>query len=394
MQINEAERTAFQPGQVFRSFVWPGPLFGELSSTAEAPGAKTMRRKPHTPVEIQIDSLEGAVRAEIAVEFWGGHTGTSEQSFQVNNGPWIALPQPEGTPGPPECYMRTVLGNPAVEVPLETLQEGTNQVRFHAGPQICHSFRWGFFWIYAFTIRVFYESVPEAPALAVEPPDEAGKGVERAAISVEGAEASRRVDVIARYRGFDWKGNGRFYDWHYFLRYGKMCGQAATGHAPANRVFEWDMSMIPDQEHPIELMAIIEREDGTSVVSRATELELRRAGRKVVLIEPDKVPEAFAVRVGQGKTCLFRDVKDHGLVSATLLLSTWSAAHGDEIGINGRKIVDRVGVVHDVSHDRIGVPPGLLSPGTNSFYIFSRTEEHAAEVNWPGPGLLLEYRIE
>lgn len=391
MEPRDAQRTQFQPGQVFRSYVWPGPLFGELSSTAEAPGSTGIRRKPHTPVEIEIPSLEGVVRAEIAVEYWGGHIGTSEQSFQLNDGAWIALPQPENTPGPPECYMRTVLGNPAVEVPLEQLREGVNQVRFHAGPQICHNFRWGFFWIYAFTIRVFYEALGEGdvPVLQVQ---QSADVPETAIVNVRNVSDARRVEVIARYRGFDWKGNGRFTDWHYYLRYGRMFGHAGSG--DGSESVSWDMAMLPDQTEPITFMAIVGRGDGTFVVSNAAEHELERAGRSVVLIEPDKVPEAFGVRIGQGKTCLFREVRERGLASARLLLSTWSAAHGDEIGINGHEIADRVGVVHDLSHDEVLVPPSVLSSGTNTFYIFSRTEHHAAEVNWPGPGLLLEYRLE
>lgn len=401
MEIGVTHSTEFVPGEVFRSYVWEGPHFGELSPTARAPGAQSIRRPPHTPVEIAIDSLDGATRAEIAVEFWGGHIGTSEQSFRVNEGPWLSLPQPDGTPGPPECYYRTVLGNPAVEIPLENLRAGVNRVQFHAGPQICHDFQWGFFWIYAFSIRLFYTDLPanEHPKVAAVP-DKAG--AESVDISVEATDPATiaRVDCLARYRDHNWSGNGRFRDWHYFLRSGGLRGHAGTvfgstdgGDPPAQPDVRlaWDTTNVPDQDEPIRLMALVTRADGTCTVSSVTDLDYRRIGRSLKLIEPDKVPESFGVRIGQGKTCLFRDVRVQGLKSARLLLSTWSGAHADEIGINGKRITNRVGLVHDVSHDTIDVPPGLLNDGTNSFYIFSRTEHHAAELNWPGPSLLLEY---
>jgi hypothetical protein len=392
----------FVPRQRFRTFVWPGPHLGELSPTAEAPGARSLTREPHTPVEIEIGGLAGAVRAEIAVEYWGGHIGTSEQSFRINEGPWTELPQPVGTPGRPECYYRTLLGNPAVEFPVGLLREGTNEIRFHAGPQVCHDFRWGFFWVYAFTIRVFYEDAPEdeTPGLEVS------GGVSRADRDepvrldfVPAAEAThtRLVHAVARYRGFDWEGNGRFHDWHFHTRYGAMRGHVGTVNAQDEGVIpamRWDTSLVPDQEEPIRVVALAMGEDGLWTVSRFADYRLRRSSRKVVLVEPDRVPEAFGVRIGEGKSCLFRDVDEQSLVSARLLVSTWSAAHADEIGLNGRMLLPRVGVVHDVSHEVIDVPPGLLDHGTNTFYVFSRTEHHAAEINWPGPAMLLEYRVE
>jgi hypothetical protein len=349
-----------------------------------------MKRRPHTPETVVIDSLAGATRAEIAVEYWGGHIGTSEQSFQVNDGPWIALPQPEGTPEPPECYMRTVGGNPAVEVPLSALREGENKVRFHAGPQVCHDFRWGFFWVYSFTIRVYFGMVEEPPTIRAEPVTEG----DRVRVTIEEGQGwtaggRHRADILGHYFGYNWSGNGRFLDWHFFLRYGELRGHVGTLSDSGDVI--WDTRRVPDQPNPVAFMALVEREDGSRVVSRKVECDAARAGGHVKLYPADKVPEAFCVRMGQGKTCLFRDVELAGLVSARLLLSTWSAAHADEIGINGQMITERVGPVHDVSHDVLDVPREFLSEGTNTFYIFSRTEHHAAEINWPGPALLVEY---
>jgi hypothetical protein len=59
--------------------------------------------------------------------------------------------------------------------------------------------------------------------------------------------------------------------------------------------------------------------------------------------------------------------------------------------VNGRRVVQRVGRIHDVSHDRIAVPTTFVRRGDNVFSIASSTEHHAAEVNWPGPALLIEY---
>jgi hypothetical protein len=51
----------------------------------------------------------------------------------------------------------------------------------------------------------------------------------------------------------------------------------------------------------------------------------------------------------------------------------------------------RIGKVHDVSFDAITIPVALLHKGKNVFTIFSETDDHAAEINWPGPVLLVEF---
>ena len=77
---------------------------------------------------------------------------------------------------------------------------------------------------------------------------------------------------------------------------------------------------------------------------------------------------------------------------ARLILSTWSADHAEEIGLNDKMLVERIGVVHNYSYDAIPVPVEIIKQGANTFHIFSSTEHHAAEVNWPGPVLIVEYR--
>jgi len=141
-----------RPGDVFREFTFN---YGKSKTThfaeldPDCPRKKqpdfAMAKMAHmVPKSITLD-LDKAARAELSVEYWGGHIGTSNQKFRVNDHDWIALPQPEGAPGDPRCYHRTLLGNNAAPIPLEQLQPGANVVRFLAGPQIRYSFNWGFY---------------------------------------------------------------------------------------------------------------------------------------------------------------------------------------------------------------------------------------------------------
>ena len=103
------------------------------------------------------------------------------------------------------------------------------------------------------------------------------------------------------------------------------------------------------------------------------------------------VPEAFGVRVGRRKECKIAvDGPLENARAARLVLSTWSAAHGDEIGFNGSKLAGPIGLVHNYSFDALPVPVRAIKR-ENTFHIFSNTKEHALEVNWPGPVLLVEY---
>jgi hypothetical protein len=115
--------------EVFREFTFsygasPNEHFAELDPkatfkfTGEHAWGATMPR--HVPRPLLLD-LTQAVRAELSVEYWGGHIGTSGQQFQVNSNGWIDLPQPVATPAAPQRFYRTLLGNNAVPIPLDRL---------------------------------------------------------------------------------------------------------------------------------------------------------------------------------------------------------------------------------------------------------------------------------
>jgi hypothetical protein len=109
------------------------------------------------------------------------------------------------------------------------------------------------------------------------------------------------------------------------------------------------------------------------------------------MIKPTNVPEAFGARVKERKSCTLSVPSLRGATTARLLVSTWSAGHADQIGINRTALFDRIGRVHDHSFDLLPVPLSLLREGDNEFFIYAETEHHMIEVNWPGPVLLVEY---
>lgn len=387
------------PGDVFKEFTYV-PLqdhFAELDPNCprKADPNFDMRNWQHQVTKKLNIELGDAIRAEMSVEYWGGHIGTSEQKFRVNGHDWIYIPQPHNTSGSPQCYYRTILGNETVPIPLEYLKDGCNEFQFTCGPQICHNFNWGFYWIYSFTVYIYYNSLkPHTEGKITSPVSGSTTGDSpRITLSPSSPPGSiKQVDFIGYYEDFDWDGNGIFRQWQYQTQYGSLRKHLGTTTCAPYTV-TWDTEWIQDQDQPIKIMAKITNNNGVCYMTPAVEnISLVRKDRSVKMYKASEVPENFGVRVGKKKTCKI-NITDNlsNAKDARLLLSTWSAAHSDEIGINDKMIVERIGRVHDYSYDSIRVPLDIIKKGTNIFYIFSKTEHHALEVNWPGPVLLIKY---
>jgi hypothetical protein len=381
-----------QPGDAYREYTYPF-RFGVVHPEATHPGAAKMLPSAMRDRFLEIPTLAGVAKAEISIEYWGGHIGTTGQTFRINGSDWFAIPQPQGTPETPQCYYRTVLGRATVEIPVSLLKEGRNAIQFTAGPQVCNNFNWGFYWVYAFTVRLYSGALESGHnGRIVSPADgaEIADYPRLAAAASSETEHIAQVDFLAEYEDFNWEGNGVFRQWHYITERGEISRHAGTARKPPFAV-QWDTRWAPDQDRPVRLMARVTTSSGSMYMTPAISVTLRRPGRSVKMYRASNVPKGFGVRVGRKAECNIA-VPDPlaNARAARLLLSTWSAAHGDEIGWNGARLVDRVGLVHNYSFDAIPIAPRAIKPD-NVFHIFSNTKEHALEVNWPGPVLLVEY---
>jgi len=175
----------------------------------------------------------------MCVEFWGGHIGTSDQKFAANDNDWIPLPQPQNTPTPPECYFRNIMGNPPVPIPVDHLKHGRNIFRFTCGPQMKYSFDDGHYGVYAFTVRVHYDPAarPHPTGRIADPAPGATIG-EFPLFSTEfesGGAPVTRIEFVGNYEDFNRSGSGRFREWHYQLRTGRMDRRIAWRNKDAQR---------------------------------------------------------------------------------------------------------------------------------------------------------------
>lgn len=354
---------------------------------------QTRRSRP-----LDLDLL-GVRRAELSLEYWGGHIGTTEQKFRVNGNDWIYIPQPAGMEGDPQCYYRTILGNSSVEIPLEHLKSGLNEFVFTAGPQSCYNFDWGFYWIYSFTVRLYYDSEQDHPSAQfanLAPGDTLSELPTLRAIVNPGAHRVRQVDFIGQYDDFDWDGNGVFREWQYATDQGRIVRHIGTTTDEPHAV-RWNTDWIPDQDLPINLALKITDETGLTYLTPALEnVRFQRRGWTVKMYDSDDVPERFAARNGGESLCTIEIEDDLAQArAARLVLSTWSAKTDDgarhEIRLNGRLLASNFGRFHDHSYDELNVPIDFLKAGINTISIHSDFKGHALEVNWPGPVLIVQY---
>ncbi len=392
-----------KPGDVFQEFVFPmkGRSISEIDPSSSRMKDSTFRMftKPIRVVHpINVD-LTGATRAEMSVEYWGGHIGTSEQKFSVNQSDWIYFTQPSGMKGSPNCYHRTLLGYDAVPIPLESLKNGRNEIVFTAGPQTCYNFNWGFYWVYSFTVRVYYSSDmphPEARLVSVQPGDTLTELPYLTAEITRAPNPIRQVDFIGYYKDFDWEGNGSFEQWHYVTDRGRIMRHIGTAAGPPYQV-RWNTDWLPDQDKPIKLAVKVTDEKGISSISSAVEnVAFVHPDWSIKMYTSEDVPERFSARAGgSSKSSINVPGSLEHARTARLVLSSWSAktedglSHG--IRINGHKLADNFGRFHDHSFDEINVPLEWIVPGQNVISIHSDFMGHALEINWPGPVLLIAY---
>jgi hypothetical protein len=395
-----------KPGDIFREYHYTSEMIVEFDPGSKQKNEKALLRRSISGRERSLDiwDLEDAERAEISLEFWGGHPGTSDQKFRVNGGEFIQIPQIAGTPTDPRCYFRTLPGTVSAPVPLSSLKQGRNVFEFRAGPQICHSIDWGIYKIYAFTVRIYYNTSKAHPKGRIVSPRDGSSFGDMPVIEVE-AEGSpaapgkteftpgpvRKVEFIGLYEDFNWEGDGVFKRWHYQTDQGIMRRHLGTATDAPYRV-TWDNRWVPDQDEAVRIAARITSVHGVTYMTPAVEVKLVRPKRSVKMYKASGIPEKFGVRLGARATCNVRIADDPSKAAAArMTVSTWAGNHGDALGFNGKKIADRVGKDDYFSYDSVDFDPKILRRGDNQFFVFSNTTQHTVEINWPGPVVLLEF---
>jgi len=388
------------PGDVFREYVWNGPWVNagnwQRVTDPNAGHAGAAEFLPNPVNTITIDDLDQAIRAEVTIEQWGGHAGTSNKRLRLNRSDWIPIPEPGAIPGDSgeqaqaECYQYFTY--PSVPLPLDQVRPGDNTFEFTCDGQICYDFGWGQWGTYGVTFRVYYDnSKPHASGRLVSPAWGVSFG-DSLRITLEGDPDIEQVDFLALYEDFDYEGNGVYREWHHTYRYGRIQHHLGSVLEPPFSLV-WHTDWVPDQQEPVQIAARVRGGNGViSVIQPVGDLELRRPEKSVKLYRPFDVPGRWQTRAGGRQACkVFVPHDLNQAMAARMILTTWSGAHADAIGIDEQALVARVGRSHDYSYDEIAVPLAYLQTGSMELFTRSATKHHGIEVLWPGICLKVQY---
>ncbi|MDD5687375.1 MAG: FG-GAP-like repeat-containing protein [Elusimicrobia bacterium] len=419
--LSVVSQSAIGPGDIFKeTYVWVSPPGSNCSNlwyrvtdpnATYTPIAGLCNDPTDFPNNAQYFSgvdLVGATRAELVVEMWGGHIGTSGKQIKVNNNTWIPIPENTDISSP-ECYLN--FRYPAVAIPLNQLVSGTNRIDVTAGPQICGSFGWGQFAHYGLKLRIYYDASKTHPTGSITSPTASSTINDNPTISATVNTYSggiNRVDFIGYYDDFDEDGNGIYSQWHYryVLRNGAFLGHIGTAiSSPYSKT--WDTSWVPDQAaSSVKFMAVIVGNDGMCYATpEVAGITLARTTTSVKMYKPSNVPQGFSVTSGASPSSKFCDVvipsNASTVTGARMSVVTWNGAEGgltQSVTLAGTEIATSFpnAVDHEYGYSNITVSNSLITAGTKEFrvtaYHPSNTSwTHGPEIIWPGPVLFVQY---
>jgi len=349
-------------------------------------------------VALNIDDIKDAIDAEIALNFWGSHIGTSDQNFKVNGSEKFKFPQPN-TSGNPYCYFRCILGNHPVKIPVEMLKKDENIFTFFCGDQVCYGFNWPHYWLNSFTVRVYYnKDLKNFVKGTIKKGKENDVAYNEVGFftDVDNPSMVESVEYIGYYEDYDLDGDGNLAGWQYTINNGEWDRIIGKQSLPSYYT-TWKNNWVPQQDGTIKVIAKINSKNGLIYLTHTIEFnKLRQHNSIVKIYKTWKLDECFGVRVGERKQCniVIPDSLTNA-ISAYLVLSSWSAESEDGaihmVGINGKMLAENPGKLHDWAFLKIPVPVEYLKSGDNTFFIYSETKGHALEVNYPGPSLLIRY---
>ena len=353
---------------------------------------------PNPVLEMEVDDLEHAIRAEVLLDRWGGHRGTVNKRIRFNHNDWIIVPELEDVPDPirPENLM--FQDNPVVAVPLEHLREGTNTLEADCDEK--GGFGWGQWGIYSIVIRVFYDATAKGKEYQIHgeivSPDNDQSISDHPQIEIEAAAPNgvARIDVLASYEGYDEDGDGSHGGWH-ASRFQLVRGEANQIRDHVGTLWRtphrltWNTHWVPDQRPGcVSLVARIQDSRGYWFVTDVVhDLSLVRHDLSVKLYPARGITEDHGVRAGETKDCFFdlpKAIDVDRIDEAAVHLRTWHGwdGHHDPIRINDHSMPIE-GKNHFYDYDLLELPPAVLRPGENVFRIHSDTEHHQLELLWP-----------
>lgn len=408
----------FAPGDVFREYRWAGPYHHHDNiQNANRPDNKLGYAQDfmipiyddsgsgkvigyRNPInKIQIDDLKNAIRAEVVLEAWGGHSGTTGKKMRINGNEWIPVETPDSVGGkyfPKEAFDHFFY--PAIEVPLDQLRPGSNEFQFESGTQSVLRFGWGQWGVVGAVFRIYYDAsqIHSTGTVVIGESDSAdGENLTLTLEPGERASEIARVDFIGHYEDYDFDGDGIYREWHYHYTKSEIDGHAGSA-SEAPFTVQWNTHWIPDQDRPIRFLARVTNTDGVTWITPVSEpYKLQRSNFSVKLYKPFESPAGWRGRgnaLHSNKIMISDDLSN--ATEALLLVKYYNGLDGGEIGVNGTPLNHKFRQVSAYATDQWPFPPSYLAQGLNKPYTLARSADHGMALMWPGIGIKVRFELE
>ncbi len=346
-------------------------------------------------MEENILNLAGA---ELYLELWGGHPGTTNKRLSVNGRSQYSIPE-VGT-----AQHNCTHQYPTLPLQITDLVNGYNVVQFAADKG---STFWGHFIVDNACLRI----MPGPDDAMLKESGLSGKiftvtakpsGAERFTLGIEAPpdvlEKVASVTFLGLYDGYDENGDGEQRDWHGFTKNREYVAALGTN-AQAPFSIEWNTAMLPEQDN-MAVKAVVRFKQYPDLIYETTAVEgLRvdpRDKSRVFLYPVKQMPHPFWSRASRKNTAsIVVDVDPGRIEKAELMIVVWDGGAGtvkDYFKLNGHHIPVAGQGKHDVMYSVIPIDASILKRGENTIELLSDTEHHGIEVLLPGPALMIRSR--
>lgn len=405
--LSQTFRPGFEAGTVYKEFHVMTNVnnWRVTDPNATHPGAQQFL--PNPIINFNINDLEYAIKAEAVIDLWGGHVGTANKRFRVNNNSWINIPELNTTPTNGEWYLHQ--WNPVVEIPLSHLRLGANTIEGTSGGQTKYSWGWGQWGWYGIIIRIYYDpNLKSHTRFSIISPNNNSIMTGNPAISFGNFTGGyKNIEVVGYFWGYDNSGIGVWTNWHFNFHRDNFAesrlnikNHIGTANYPSTSLI-WNTAWYPDQSaNSIKLIARIRDSSDVYYVCEPKEnLTLRRNNVSFVLCLPYNVPENYWVRANQTKSSGFLIPTLRNATDAAYIIRTWNGRNSDfspgayrinNIQINQSYIGKKDFFAFTFLTFNFG---NILRPFENTFSVFSDDPDHGIEVLWPGPAVMIRYNV-
>lgn len=361
------------------------------------------------PFTLTAEDLNDDVeKVEIILDRWSGHAGTKEEKFRINGNDWYSIPDLNTLPETskheyyhhdnPQITVRKSDFNPTGQNTLE----GTTSHTAASG--------WGQFGWTSAMIRIYYKADTKEVVKGTIEVENTFSDNPQIKTNIEPASGltATKVDYVGYYEGVDVDGDGYSIDWHeaYFSPKQiqtndsfKITNHIGTSTQGQDFPVAWDTKYVPDQaNNGIKIYAKIKSSNGLTYLTPAkTGLTLQRNNSSVKIYYATGIPPKFASRNNNLVDVVrVRIPSGTDLTAATEAVMYWRTWNGKQYqwGYNSHT-TNFDAVNHGFHQSYYNVPLNALKAGNaaddGKAWIRGNTPDHAAEVMWPGPNLIVRY---